>query len=126
MNRNINLAAGVAVVALSLGMSFAAQAEATGKIKICRLSIPGADKSAQYIPADGTWGGACDSNGANCRSIVVAAIAGANLKAGQSCVELAAKLVQEDGQPLNAGQSLIPSWDTGSFESNTTVTKSFK
>jgi hypothetical protein len=123
MNVNFSLAGCAAIAAV--GIFAAGAAAADGRIKICRIALPGADKETQYIPADGTYGGACDANGDNCRKIVVAVTAGTHLKAGQSCVELNAVLVQSDGQPLVAGQKLIPNWDTGTFESNTVVTKSF-
>ncbi len=98
-----------------------------GRIKVCRIpGLAGADHESEYIPADGTYGGACAANGDHCRTIVAAVTASTTLKAGKSCVELDALLVQEDGQPLLAGQKLIPNWDTGTFESVTAVTKSFK
>lgn len=125
MGRTCWLSGSVAIAALV--MCTASAAQAGGRIKVCRIpGLAGVARESEYIPADGTYGGACDANGDHCRNIVVAVTASATLKAGKSCVELDAVLVQEDGQPLLAGQKLIPNWDTGSFESVTTVIKSFK
>jgi len=121
MNWNNSLAGCAAIAALAIFATSAAQAD--GKIRICRIAAPGEDRGAQYIPADGTYGGSCDANGENCRKIVVSVTAGAMLKAGKSCVDLIAVVTQGDGQPVLAGQKLIPNWDTGTFESVTTVTK---
>ena len=124
---NVNtkhLIAGCAAVLLSV--AFTASAQEKGKIKICRLALPGSDRGAVFIPADGTYGGDCDSSGLNCRAITVAITASTTLKAGASCVEAPAVLQQSDGKPVNAGQKLIANWDTGSLEATISVSKGFK
>ncbi|MDB5988324.1 MAG: hypothetical protein JWR16_3377 [Nevskia sp.] len=103
-----------------------ATAGAHGKIKICRIAAPGADTSAVYLPADGTYTDVCH-DGDNCRKFVIGVTAASTLKSGAgSCATLNAVLLQDDGQPLTAGRTLIANWNTGSLIAHITVAETFQ
>lgn len=129
MNAKRSIGAVMVVFSLAVCAAVAQESQARGQIKLCRIpGIPGADnRETVYVPGDGSYGGACDGNGENCRDIVVKPTASAHLKPGAgSCVVLDAVLVHGDGRPLAAGDQLIPQWDTGTLESKVTVTKTFR
>jgi hypothetical protein len=97
-----------------------------GQIKVCKLGTSGAGDSV-YVPADGTYGGGCGPGGDQCRAIEVVVTRGARLAPGAgTCATLDAVLVQGDGQPLVAGESLIANWSTGDFIPAIRVTRTFK
>lgn len=114
---------------LTVALVFCASAVAAdgthGKIKICRVAVPGAATGAVYLPADGTYTAACD--GADgCRKFVIGVTAASTLKAGAgACATLDAVLTQSDGQAITAGQTLIAQWDTGSLAAHVTVVEGF-
>lgn len=115
------------VAALACCVATTAIAEgAHGKIKICRAALPGASTAAVYVPADGTYSPACDSE-QECRKFVVGVTAGAMIPAGVgTCASLSAVVLQDDGQPITVGQSLVANWATGSMVSHTKVIEAFK
>ena len=114
------------VTAALVFFAFSASAAdgAHGKIKICRIALPGGGTSAVYVPADGTYSAEC--NGDNCRKFIIGVTAAATLKAGaSSCVTLDAVLTQDDGQPVVAGTPLVAEWNTGSLASHISVVQTF-
>ena len=128
MSANKSIPLVVALVSLSfVAVAFADGGGQRGKIRICRISIPGESHDPVYVPADGTYSGGCDSTGEHCRNITVGVTEAGHLKGGAgACLTLDAVLKQGDGSPVNAGQTLIPQWDTGTLESKVSVVKSFK
>ncbi len=117
----------VSVAVLALSMTQVANADgAHGKIKICRIALPGGDTSAVFLPSDGTYKAACEGDG-NCRGFEIGVTAPGTLKAGaSSCATLDAILLKDDGQPVTAGTALVAEWNTGNLESHINVVSTFK
>lgn len=125
MNASRSIVAALALGILAVSTSAGADGE-KGKIKICRLNVPGNAANMVYVPADGNYSGACHAD-TDCRQITVGVTAGANLPAKEgACVTLDAVLLKSDGHSVNAGESLLPQWNTGSLVSHTTVVQTFK
>lgn len=109
-----------------------------GEIKVCRRLhiqelMDGKRVLLQSMAEPGSangWGsytGACDSDGDNCRSITVVAKRNATLgPSKRSCVRIPAELTQADGKPLSVGTHLLPQWSIPGLTPVVTVSRAFK
>lgn len=126
---------------LALGAAFTVVTAAAdnqqlhGDIKICRrpgfnpATVNQTVRIPVSVPASytNTYTGTCDKMGDNCRAIEVAVTAAGVVGPGWSrCAVLPAVLFESDGQPLKAGQHLLPQWSVPGFEPVITVTKTFR
>lgn len=114
------------IAVLFLTMPAGAMAD-SGKLKICRTPrfTEMMDGKTVAIPA-GTYTGACDKNGDNCRDIVITAGAAKLGPSKSACVTVKAELTQGDGKPIKAGEALLPQWNLTGFSPTIKAATTFK
>lgn len=100
---------------------------ATGKIKVCRYPgiVSMADGKPVALPA-GTYMGACDKQGENCRNVIVAAEAMTIGAKKSDCAVSVASIETDDGAPLKKGAELRPQFSVQGFEAKVQVFEDFK
>lgn len=128
----------IALVVLLLSSIPSVYAGPIGEIKVCRTPhirelMDGKRvllRSTAEPGSANSWGsytGACNSNGDNCRSITVVAKRDAVLGPSKlSCARIPAELTQADGKPVSVGTHLLPQWSIPGFTPVVTVSKAFK
>lgn len=116
----------ITVAMLLLVIPAGAMAE-SGKLKICRTPrfTEMMDGKTVAIPA-GTYTGACDKNGGNCRDIVIAAGAAKLGPSKSACVTINAELTQSDGKPIKAGEAIVPQWSITGFSPTIKAASTFR
>ena len=106
--------------------------EVKGQIKVCRRPDITESKDGKQVnlSADGTYTGAAVKIGGDWtsgRSIVIKPDSAAVLGRKKSdCAIIDATLIQEDGKPVEKGQSLAAQFSIAGFTELATVVKTFK